>query len=154
MSRHLVGWSFVAVQAVLLGLLVLLPGRSDWPTPGWLEMAGFVGLLVGLAIIAVAALGLGRSLTPTPVPVGYGSLTTNGLYRLVRHPIYTGVLTIVAALAVRSGSWLSLAVAVVTVVFFNQKAAWEEARLSERYAQYPAYAAATPRFVPRIGRQA
>ncbi len=152
MSKHLTGWGFVAIQALLLGALILLPHRNDWPTPAPIDGIGFALVLGGLAIAAIAALGLGRSLTPTPVPVSYGQLTTDGLYRLVRHPIYTGVLAIVGGLAIRSGSWVSGFVAVITIIFFNRKAAWEEARLAERYEGYPEYARATPRFVPRPRR--
>jgi protein-S-isoprenylcysteine O-methyltransferase Ste14 len=105
-------------------------------------------VFVGLVVIVVASLGLGTGLTPTPVPSLRGHLETGGLYRFVRHPIYTGVLAIVAGLTVRSGSYVTLAVAVATVFFFNRKAAWEEARLRERYDGYAEYAARTPRFVP------
>lgn len=149
MSRSATGWIFVAMQAVLLIGLVLLPGRDDWPTPGWLTALGFGAIAAGLVLVGVAALGLGTALTPTPVPRESGQLATDGLYRYMRHPIYTGVLLIVIGLTVRSGSWITLVVAAITFVFFNTKAAWEEARLTERYSEYPAYAAATPRFMPR-----
>jgi len=102
-----------------------------------------------LVAVGVAALRLGAALTPTPVPTERGTLITGGLYTFVRHPIYTGVLIIVVGLVIRSGSLLTLLVGVATVWFFNAKAAWEEARLAERYPDYPAYAAVTPRFVPR-----
>jgi len=153
MSRHLTGWVFVAVQGVLLGALILLPGRDDWATPSLLRGAGYGFILAGLAVIAIASLRLGSALTPTPVPTSRGVLATTGLYRWVRHPIYTGVLAIVAGLTVRSGSVVHLAVAVITVVFFVVKAKWEEARLAERYPDYAAYAAITPRFVPRPRRR-
>jgi len=153
-NRTLTGWALVAMQAVLIGALVFLPGRDDWPTPDWLASFGFALLVSGFLLMLAAALRLGRALTPTPVPSKYGKLTTSGLYRYMRHPIYTGVLLVVVGLGLRSGSWISAAVAVVTVVFFNAKAAWEEDRLTERYDGYAAYAAATPRFVPRPGRTA
>jgi protein-S-isoprenylcysteine O-methyltransferase Ste14 len=152
MNRHLTGWVYVALQGVLLGALILLPGRDDWATPSWLRGAGYGFILAGLAVIAIASLRLGPALTPTPVPTSRGVLATTGLYRWVRHPIYTGVLTIVAGLTVRSGSLVHLAVAVTTVVFFTVKAKWEEARLAERYVDYDDYAARTPRFVPRPWR--
>jgi len=152
MSRSLTGWSFVAAQAVLLCAVVLLPERNDWPTPGWVSVVGFAVLVGGLGLVGFAALGLGSALTPTPVPRESGQLMTEGLYSYVRHPIYTGVLLAVIGVTLRSGSWITLAVAAVTFVFFNSKAAWEEARLTERYADYPGYAASTPRFVPRVGR--
>ncbi len=153
MSRNITGWLFVAAQAILLGALILLPGRDDWPTPGWLTTVGYVLVLTGLAVVAIAAFRLGPALTPTPVPTKNARLTTSGFYRHVRHPIYTGVLTIVAGLTIRSGSLISLAVAAVTVIFFNSKAGWEEARLAERYDGYADYAAVTPRFVPQPWRK-
>lgn len=140
---------WVAAQVVLLGALILLPGGSAWSTPRWLEVLATVLFFGGLILIGLAALGLGSALTPTPVPTKRGSLNTGGLYRFVRHPIYTGVLAVVAAMTIRSGSWLHLAIAAVTVVFFDQKAAWEETRLRASYPGYARYAAATPKFVPR-----
>jgi len=143
------GWVYVAIQAVLIIALVVLPSRDDWPTPSWLVSVAGVLFFGGFAIMAVAAVGLRLALTATPVPNGRGKLTTNGLYRYTRHPIYTGVLAIVVAMTVRSGSVISLAIAVITVLFFNQKARWEEARLAEHFDRYRDYADVTPRFVPR-----
>ena len=148
MDRRTVGWAFVAGQVVLLVILVLLPGRDDWPTPSWLWMVGQVVVLAGFVLMIVASLRLGRGLTATPVPAARGQLVTGGLYRYVRHPIYTGVLLVVAGLTLRSGSFVTLAVAAVTVVFFDRKARWEEAQLRERYPDYADYAAHTRRFVP------
>ena len=148
MSRTTIGWIWVAGQAVLLGALILIPGGDDWATPGWLELVAGIAFFGGLAIVGIASLRLGRSLTPTPVPATGGALATGGLYRWVRHPIYTGVILIVVAIAMRSGSLWTVAVAVVTLLFFNAKAGWEERRLADRYPDYPAYAAITPRFVP------
>jgi len=68
----------------------------------------------------------------------------------MRHPIYTGVLTIVAGIVLRSGSVIQALVGVATVAFFTVKAKWEEGQLRERYADYDSYAAEVPRFLPRI----
>ncbi len=152
MSPRTTGWLFVVAQAVLLGALILLPSGRDWTVPGWLRGVGFALVLSGLLLIAAAALRLGGALTPTPVPKDDGSLATGGLYRFMRHPIYSGVLMVVIGLMARSGSWLTITVGIVTMLFFNQKARWEEARLMERYADYAAYAAVTPRFVPNPAR--
>ncbi len=43
---------------------------------------------------------------------------------------------------------VALAASVVTVMFVDREARWEEAQLSERYDRYAGYAARTPRFVP------
>lgn len=150
MSDRLTGWLIVAVQAFLLIALVALPGGSAWPTPGPLRVLANVAVGIGLVVVVVAGLGLGPSLTPTPVPRRTGRLVTNGFYRWVRHPIYSAVLLIVVGLVLGSGSVARLTVGAITVAFFNAKAAWEERRLAARYPGYGAYAAVTPRFVPRL----
>ena len=81
-----------------------------------------------------------------------GSDVNTGAYRFVRHPIYTGVLTIVVGLVVPSGSAVTLAIGLATIAFFNVKARWEEDRLAETYPDYRDYARTTPRFVPRPSR--
>ena len=144
------GWAFVAGQAVLLVALVVLPGRDDWPTPSWVRLVGQVLVVAGFVLMIVASLRLGRGLTATPVPNARGQLITGGLYQYVRHPIYSGVLLVVVGLTVRSGSFVTLSVAIVTVVFFDRKARWEEAQLRERYPDYAEYASHTPRFVPGV----
>ncbi len=146
------GWLLVGIQGVLLVLLIALPSAGDWPTPPWLLALSFVGSTLGLLLLVWAAIGLGPSLTATPEPRSGAVLQTGGSYRFVRHPIYSAVMLVVVALAARSGNVATAAVAVVTLVFFALKARWEEQRLRERYADYDAYAAATPRFVPRIRR--
>ncbi|MEL6982284.1 MAG: isoprenylcysteine carboxylmethyltransferase family protein [Actinomycetota bacterium] len=152
MNRSRTGWLFVAAQAVLLITLVALPGGDAWPTPAWLHVLGMMAVIGGVGLVVVAALRLGPALTPTPIPTTAGELTTGGLYQYVRHPIYSGVLASVLGVTIRSGSWLVLAVGAATVVFFHIKARWEEQRLTEHYPDYPAYAAVTPRFLPRPGR--
>ncbi|MEZ5096078.1 MAG: isoprenylcysteine carboxylmethyltransferase family protein [Nocardioides sp.] len=153
MDRTRIGWLFVAVQVVLLVALVLVPTGTAWALPGWLHLVA-VGLVgAGLGGILAASLTLGRALTPTPVPNGRGDLRTGGPYRVVRHPIYSGVLAVVAGVTLGTRQWAGLAVGLATVVFFTMKARWEEARLAEAFPEYAAYAASTPRFVPFLPRR-
>ena len=115
----------------------------------WVDLLiAMVLFVAGLAVVGIAAFGLGRALTPTPVPTKAGMLTTTGMYRWVRHPIYTGVLLVVAGLTLRSGNVLTLVIAAATVAFFDRNAAWEERQLRRRYRDYDGYAAITPRFIP------
>jgi protein-S-isoprenylcysteine O-methyltransferase Ste14 len=145
-------WALVALQFVLLGLLVLLPFRSDWPVPGWLVAVAVAAGAVGLVVMLVGANALGRGLTAAPLPNVHARLRTDGLYGHVRHPIYSGLLLVGAAIAAVSGSGLRLAVYVLLVGLLTVKARWEEERLRRRFPDYAAYAARTPRFVPRLGR--
>ncbi len=153
MSSRTTGWLFVAVQALLLTGLILLPGGDAWPRPAWLRTLASAAVIAGLALIAIAALGLGTGLTPTPVPRDGANLVTGGLFRFVRHPIYTGVLLCVAGVTLGSGSVVVAGVAGATAVFFLIKSRWEERRLAERYPDYAAYAETTGRFLPRVRRR-
>ncbi len=146
----LIGWSFVAAQFILIALIVISPSATDWATPSWLVAFSWVLFGLGCAVMAVAALRLGWSLTPTPVPRSSGQLQTGGLYRYSRHPIYSGLLAVVLAITIRSGSLVTAALAMITIAFFNAKARWEEQRLADNYPDYSAYAAGTPRFVPSL----
>jgi protein-S-isoprenylcysteine O-methyltransferase Ste14 len=152
-GRTRTGWLFVAVQVALLVALVVVPRGSAWPTPGWVRAVSAGLVVLGLGVVLAASLALGRALTPTPVPNGRGHLRTDGPYGLVRHPIYTGVLTVVVGLTLGTGSVAGLALGLVTAGFFGVKARWEEARLAEVFHDYGAYAAGTPRFVPRPRRR-
>lgn len=148
MSERATGWAFVAAQAALLVALVLLPGRDDFDLPDALHLAADVAFWAGVALGIIAAVSLGRALTATPVPNAGGELRTGGIYRFARHPIYSGVILIVAAIALRSGSWWKVALGVATIAFFAIKTRWEEQRLRERFGEYDDYAATTGRFFP------
>jgi len=143
-----IAWAFVAVQAVLIVLIAVLPPGDAWSVPGWLDLAARVLQFGGLAVLVVGLLGLGRSLTPLPTPVDHGRLTTAGLFRWARHPVYAGLDALAVGTAVRSASPAVSAAAVGLVAWFMLKARWEEGHLRDRYPDYAAYAARTPRFVP------
>lgn len=147
---RVVAWAFVFVQLILLAGIILLPGRGDWTTPGWLSSGARVLSLIGLVVIGIGLVNLGRSATPLPTPVEDGELRSNGLYRYVRHPIYSGVMAFAIGSAIPSGSVAVAAAAASLVVWLGIKARWEERRLSARYAGYSAYADRTPRFIPSL----
>lgn len=138
----------VAAQFVLIGLLVALPVRDDWPVPTALTIACSVGTVAGLVTIVISATSLGRGLTAAPLPNAHAQLRTGGLYRYMRHPIYSGLLLTMTSVTVSSGSEVRLFTLVLLALLLNLKARWEEARLTERFKDYRDYAARTPRFVP------
>ena len=149
-SERAVGWTFVAAQVALVGGLAVLPSADHYAVPSWLRSTAMVVFWSGVVLAVVAGGFLGRALTATPVPTSRATLRTSGPYRLVRHPIYTGVVLIVISMSVRSGSVFGLVLGAVTIGFFHSKAAWEEHRLRQRFPEYTRYASETPRFLPRI----
>ena len=61
-------------------------------------------MVAGLAVFLIALLGLGTALTPTPVPQEGAALRTSGIYAVVRHPIYVGILVAALGFALAVGS--------------------------------------------------
>jgi protein-S-isoprenylcysteine O-methyltransferase Ste14 len=114
----------------------------------WVAIGGRALQIIGVVILMAGAVTLGRSLTALPTPVAGGTLRTRGVYRYVRHPIYSGVMAIVVGGAARSGSVVVAGVTLALVCWLILKARWEERQLARRYTHYPTYAARTPRFLP------
>ena len=143
-----IAFGFVGVQLLLLAAIFLLPGGNDWVAPSWLFTYAGAMQIVGAILLGAGMLALGRSLTALPLPTARSELKTNGIYRFVRHPIYSGLIALTAGGAIRSSSLEIAAATISLIVWLAIKARWEEARLRERYPEYEAYAAATPGFIP------
>ena len=108
--------------------------------------------LCGGMFAAWAAMTLGVNFTIGAVVREGGGLVTGGPFALVRHPFYgaLGLLGVGAALAAGS-----LVGAAVFLAGYAPAARWraglEEDLLAEAWpATWPAYAARTPRFLPRL----
>ncbi|MES2459033.1 MAG: isoprenylcysteine carboxylmethyltransferase family protein [Armatimonadota bacterium] len=143
-------WAWVLAQWVLLAALLCLPGGPAVAFLLPLRLPAYFFQGVGLLLVAAAALNLGNALTPLPSPRQGAALKTGGLYRSMRHPIYTGILVWALGFAVASsGSW-HLFVFTLLCLFFSGKARYEEALLRERFPEYGTYAERTPRFIPRL----
>ena len=145
------GW--VAAQTVLLLATVgatfvgsTLPTRLRGAARG----LGVVGVLGGGSVFLAGVLNLGESLTPLPRPKPGGALVTSGVYGVVRHPIYSGVLLAALGWALLRGRWLGLLAVAALWSFFDAKASREEAWLAERFPDYPAYRQRVAKLVPGL----
>src|SRR3989337_1866528 len=80
----------------------------------------------GLILMGLGAVALGSSLTVLPRPKPGGRFVTEGIYRVVRHPIYDGVILLALGWAVWRTSLLHLALAAILALFFQATARREE----------------------------
>jgi len=140
-------WSYVFVQAVILALIIFLgqsvgPRTHHFATMGWIcEWLGVVGILISAA-------SLRKSLTAVPIPKVEGTLSTTGLYRYVRHPMYSSVLLLALGIAMQSGSIIKYLLVIALYLLFYAKSRYEETYLIIKYPEYAEYSSRIPRFIP------
>jgi protein-S-isoprenylcysteine O-methyltransferase Ste14 len=123
--------------------------------PAWEGSTRIVTSAVGVALLAGGAilfsrgiLDLRENLTPLPHPRDGAHLVETGAYRLVRHPIYGGLIVGAGGWGLLTASPSALASAIVLLLFFDLKSRREEAWLVERFPGYPAYRSRTRRLIP------
>lgn len=75
-------------------------------------------------------------------------MRTTGAYAGVRHPIYAALLLGGAGLVILGGRPARMAVWLALLALLWAKTVVEERKLSERFPDYRAYAARTPRLLP------
>lgn len=141
------------IQFLLLGLVVLAGVAGPTYVGPFSAAARAVGLalvVAGLVLAGWGLLDLRDALTPLPHPRDGAELVDTGSYRLVRHPIYGGIVLGSTGYALVTGSPLALAGAAVLLGFFRLKSGREEAWLREHYPAYLAYATRTKRMIPWV----
>jgi uncharacterized membrane protein len=115
------------------------------------QAPGFALELLGLGLATWARATLGQHWTGRVALTADQPLSASGPYRLARHPLYTGLLTAALGTAVVQGQLRGLAGVALLIAAYRRKVGYEEQALYEHFgAQYAAYAATTPAFVPRV----
>jgi protein-S-isoprenylcysteine O-methyltransferase Ste14 len=132
------GW-WVVAQFVLFGVIA---GALFFTGSDWGVVARLAGLIVGAAGAVLAAWGLlalGENLSPYPHPVDGVTLVERGPYRLVRHPVYGGLVIGGVGAGLFNGSWVALAATGVLAVLLFAKSRFEERRLVDHVPGYVGY---------------
>lgn len=140
----------------VLAIVVKYPGRVLYQIPmPWLalfiagQVFGAVAILVGLLqtnalhFLGLRQIFLDDDLAPT-------ELVVTGLYRWVRHPLYTAGLILIWFMPYMTTSLLALNIGLSFYLYVGSF--FEERRLLEEYGEaYREYQAQVPRLFPRIG---
>jgi protein-S-isoprenylcysteine O-methyltransferase Ste14 len=156
MKRGRVAWSSeLRIRAVIAVVVIVLIRLGAFRNHGinsdaWRAGLGLVLFAVGLGFAIWARLHIGRNWGSPMSQRDDPELVSSGPYRLVRHPIYSGVLVAGAGTAVAL-SWTWLIAVVLAGVYFLYSATVEERNLTEQFPDtYPAYRRSTKMLVPFI----
>jgi len=122
-----------------------------WPHSLALAAAGLAVTVLGAVFAIWSRVTLGRNWSSVPQVKEQHELVVKGPYRIVRHPIYTGLILAVAGtgLAQDKGIWLFM----VVLIFVSY---WLKIRVEERLMmetfpeQYPAYRRRVKALIPGI----
>jgi protein-S-isoprenylcysteine O-methyltransferase Ste14 len=146
------GW--VAIQGILLAATAVA-GQFG---PSWADgtrvatsIGGAVLIAGGVMLAIKGTRDLRGALTPLPYPRADAELVETGVYALVRHPIYGGLVLMATGWSLLTASPAALVASALLLGFFELKSRREEAWLEQRFTGYAAYRARTRRLIPWIG---
>jgi protein-S-isoprenylcysteine O-methyltransferase Ste14 len=144
------GWWVVGQFILMFAVAALGLGCHDGSKHLVSSSCG-LALLTASAICGIGgAMALGRKLSPLPKPAADAKLVRHGIYRLIRHPLYTSVFCAAAGWSLIRQSWPALTASLALAVFFDAKARREERWLRQQFPDYDHYVQHARRFIPWI----
>lgn len=117
-----------------MALLAFNPKRAPLFTEINFELPRSFLLILGIAILTVAAINLKPSLRVSPIPMAGAPLITVGIYKFFRHPMYLGVLFIAAGISLGKLDIYSILIWVSLFVTLCVKASFEDGLLRANHA--------------------
>jgi protein-S-isoprenylcysteine O-methyltransferase Ste14 len=146
----------VVMFFALIGWMVCYAISPEWMSilsitlQGWLRWVGFGVGLASLGFWIWAQVELGKEWSPQLQLREEHHLVTTGLYKHVRHPLYTGMMGYAAGLALVSANWIFVILGVVIIAGLITRVPKEEHMMIDEFGkEYRAYMEKTGRFFPK-----
>ena len=145
------------VPLVVMALLFAAPhafpatfSRPFLPPGALVPGLGLLLVAAGLAFAAWARAHLGGNWSGTITLKEGHALIATGPYRLVRHPIYSGLLLALFGTALVIGEWRGLIGFALALFAFLYRSRIEEARMRDTFPQYEDYRRRTKALLPFV----
>ncbi len=148
MRLELKDYAFVGIQIILFIIYFLDLQFVNFNTPYWFEVCAGIFTMIGILIILISILQLNTTISPFPSPRFKTILITSGMFKYMRHPIYSGIIISSISYSIYSGSTYKLIIAVILYFLFYFKSVYEERKLSQHFLNYENYKKITGRFFP------
>ena len=131
------------------------PNWMNWSKIGLPESIRWFGVGIGI----LCALGIywlfssiGSGITPTSATRKEHKLVTRGIYRWIRHPLYTIGSSFIISFGMMADNWFITAFGILAFILMAVRTPKEEANLIEKFGdEYREYMKHTGRFLPRLG---
>lgn len=105
---------------------------------------------IALVIFVYSILELNKSLSPFPSPKENSKLVTTGIFKFIRHPIYSSLILGLLSWSLYKQSAYQLCILLILIVLFYFKSKYEESQLMHKFENYKAYKSTTGRFFPKL----
>lgn len=137
--------------SIQLLLFIVYSIDFDWSLgcSHWLKIVGLSISLAGLLVVILAILQLNKNLSPFPTPKDSSVLLQNGVFKLVRHPIYTGLIFLFFGYSIYKDSVFKLTITLLLIILFHNKTQYEEKQLQIKFPEYRTYKSKTGKFFPK-----
>ena len=139
----------MVVQAILICLYFFVSYDLSISTtvfnPDYL---GWILLIYGSGLLAITLIQLKFKVPFFPSPSPSSLLITEGVYKFVRHPIFSSLAALFIGYAIISMSMEKLLFGFIIAIFFDFKASYEEQLLQDRFSAYIDYAAKVDKMIP------
>ncbi len=144
------GRVLVSVQFACLALLIVLPGGDH---TGLRDGIAAACLAASALVLVSAFITMRRGLTVFPEPKDGAPFVMHGIYRVVRHPMYLGVLLFAASELVAQWTLAHALVCIVLAVDLRVKMRYEDGLLAARWPDAAAYQQRVGALLPRLPRR-
>ena len=144
---HYYGTGLVVFQFSLLFGLIHLTSPLNAIASGNLSALFFIAISLIVALAALQANQFGN-FNIHPSPKQNGRLVEHGIYRYIRHPMYTAVMLFGLACMLASPSLQSALMLLALCLVLVRKARLEEAWLKQKYPSYSDYLGKSRGFLP------
>ena len=130
------------------------PNWMAWSKVGLPDSVRWAG--VGLGILCVFGIywlfsSIGAGITPVSATRKEHKLVTHGIYRYIRHPLYSIGSSLFISFGMMADSWFIAALGILTFILMAIRTPKEEANLIEKFGdEYREYMKRTGRFLPKL----
>ena len=144
--------SFCLSVVPLVHVLTGFPALADYTFRPWMGWAGLVVQVLFLALFYASHRQLGRNWSVSLEIRDDHRLVTDGLYRYVRHPMYSSFWLWAIAQALLLPNWVAGLSGLLGVgILYLARVGAEETMMEKHFGeQYRSYAARTGRVIPRV----
>ena len=130
------------------------PNWMNWSKIGLPESIRWLG--VGIGVLCTFGIywlfsSIGSGITPTSATRKEHKLVTRGIYRWIRHPLYTIGSSFIISFGMMADNWFIAAFGILAFILMASRTPKEEANLIEKFGdEYREYMKRTGRYLPRL----